>query len=366
MYPLLTLAQEVCSRKKLKASDLHFIIADNNADFKYFESSELYKQFTYSEYSVAKLRRYFSWQNFLDFFIFLKNIIQSFFFLLFNRPEKIFSKGGFVSLPFGISAFLLRIPFYLHETDSVMGLSNKILSKFAHKVFTGFPVKNVDISTNNKYIFVGNPVRAEFFVDFDKIKQTPRDTLNFLIFGGSQGAHALNEWARTFFDISKNTELLHVLEYIKKNIKVLIISGRGKSNSDVIKKINLNNKNYKHKYQLTIEEVEFLSSDFVEIIHKSDIVLTRAGGSVAELAASAKCTILVPLPTSANNHQQKNADYFASKNAVLGVRESELYSDKTYKDILNLLKSEEMQKSFTFELSKFSKPNVAGNILKYL
>ena len=345
---------------------MHFVIADNNADFKYFESSELYKQFTYSEYSVAKLRRYFSWQNFLDFFIFLKNIIQSFFFLLFNRPEKIFSKGGFVSLPFGISAFFLRIPFYLHETDSAMGLSNKILSKFAQKVFTGFPTKNETILEKNKYIFVGNPVRAEFFVDFEKIKNQPLNTLNFLIFGGSQGAQALNAWARIFFDISKNKELFSVLEKIKKNIKVLIISGKGKSNVDVIKKINLNNKNYKHKYQLILEEVEFLSSDFVEIIHKSDIVLTRAGGSVAELAASAKCTILVPLPTSANNHQQKNADYFSSQNAVLQVREKNLYTDKTYIKIIDLLKSENMQKSLAFELSKFSKPHVAQNILKHL
>ena len=125
LYPLLTLAQEVCSRKKLKVSDLHFIIADNDADFKYFESNELYKQFTYSEYSVAKLRRYFSWQNFLDFFIFLKNIIQSFIFLLFNRPEKIFSKGGFVSLPFGISAFLLRIPFYYTKQIVLWGYQIK-------------------------------------------------------------------------------------------------------------------------------------------------------------------------------------------------------------------------------------------------
>ncbi len=368
LYPLLTLAQEACC-KYLQPEDLHFIIADNNADFKYFESNDLYKKFTYSEYSVAKLRRYFSWQNFLDFFVFFKNIVFSFVFLLFNRPEKIFSKGGFVSLPFGISAFLLRIPFYLHETDSVMGLSNTILSKFAQKVFTGFPLQNSVLSNNKKYVFVGNPVRAEFFDIPDK-KNDQNDIFKILLFGGSQGAQALNEWARTFFDISKNTELVSVLQNIQKNIEVLIISGKNKLDTDTVKNINISNKdflnNVKSVYTISIQEREFLTSDFVETIHSSDIIFARAGGSIAELAASRKCTVVIPLPTSANNHQQKNAEYFASEKAVLHISEKDLYTEKTYSVVNDLLENATLQKKLSEKLGEFSRANVVENIIKEL
>ena len=367
MYPLLTLAQEVCC-KHLQPEDLHFIIADNNADFKCFESDDLYKKFTYSEYSVAKLRRYFSWQNFLDFFVFFKNIIFSFVFLLFNRPEKIFSKGGFVSLPFGISAFLLRIPFYLHETDSVMGLSNAILSKFAQKVFTGFPLQNSVLSQNKKYIFVGNPVRAEFF-DIPE-KNEKNNTLKILLFGGSQGARVLNEWCRTFFDISKNTELASVLQNIQKNIEVLIIAGKNKLDTATVKNINTRNENFlnnvKSVYTISLQEREFLTSDFVATIHFSDIVFARAGGSIAELAASKKCTVVIPLPTSANNHQQKNAEYFASENAVLHISEQDLYTEKTYSIVNDLLQNTRLQKTLSEKLGEFSRENVVENIIKEL
>ena len=361
MYPLLTLAQEVCDKQILKPENLHFIIADNNADFRYFESNNLYKNFTYSKYSVAKLRRYFSWQNFIDFFIFFKNIIKSFSFLVFNRPDKIFSKGGFVSLPFGISAFFLRIPFFLHETDSAMGLSNRILSVFAKKIFTGFPLK----TKNSKYIFIGNPVRAEFF---DIPKGNNLKTLHILIFGGSQGAKVLNEWAREFFNISKNKELENVLTLMKKNIEVLIISGKNKSNAERINKITEINNNFlsTSEYKIFVKEVEFLTSDFVQTIHNSDIVIARAGGSIAELAAAQKCTVLVPLPTSANNHQQKNADYFTSENAVLQIQETDLHKKETYKRLNELFSSEKQQKNLSNKLTEFARPHVVENLIKEL
>ena len=373
MYPLLTLAQEVCNKKILKSEDLHFIIADNNADFRYFESNDLYKTFSYSEYSVAKLRRYFDWQNFIDFFIFIKNIFSSFFFLIFNRPEKIFSKGGFVSLPFGISSFFLRIPFYLHETDSAMGLSNRVLSKFAKKVFTGFPVQNIEKVEKEKYFFVGNPVRPEFFKTINTKSDINNKNLNILIFGGSQGAQALNQWARDFFDISKNKILLNQIKNtsnlnIIEKINVLIVSGKNKSDTNKILNINKNNNNnlYLKNNYLNVKEVEFLTTSFVDEIHKADIVITRAGGSVAELAAAKKCAVLVPLPTSANNHQVKNAEYFAKNNAVLYIKEKDLFESKTSILLIELFYSKEKQKNLSKKLEKFAKKNVVQDIIKYL
>lgn len=339
IYPLLAINEYLQEHKNFSPSDVHFIIANNNSDYHYFENLP----FSYTTVSVAKLRRYFSWENFLDFFIFIKNIFSAFWFLLFHRPEKIFSKGGFVSLPFGISAFFLRIPFFLHETDSAMGLSNSILSRIATKIFTGFPSKN------SQYIFTGNPVRKDFFTipqkqnfqekDADEKKKFTKK-LQILIFGGSQGAEKINEWARIFFSSEEN----------KKN-EVLLITGKGKKSDKKIENIT---------------EKEFLTHDFISEIHKADIVITRAGGSISELAAAQKCTILIPLPSAANNHQRKNAQYFSEKKAALYLEESELFSDESVKKIEQLFSSASLQEQYKKNISSLSQPLAIENICKFL
>lgn len=117
---------------------------------------------------TGKLRRYWSWRNFSDPFLILFGFIQSFLVLLINRPKIIFAKGGFVTVPFGLAAATLRVPFVIHESDSLLGLSNKILAPFAKKLYLGFPPEaydslNLSINKANKILFTGNPVRGEIF-----------------------------------------------------------------------------------------------------------------------------------------------------------------------------------------------------------
>lgn len=304
--------------------DLHFIIADNDADFEYFTG----KNYSYTVFSVAKLRRYFSWENIRDGFRFVFNIFRACWFLYRHRPEKIFSKGGFVSLPFGIAAWIFRIPFFMHETDSVMGLSNRILERFSTTVFTGFP------SSSPRHIFVGNPVRKEFFQEPKAIVSSP---LKILVFGGSQGAKALNEWTRWFFGNQK------------KIAEVFLVTGKGKKSNNEID---------------GLREVEFLHDDFISAVWDADIVIARAGGSVAELAAAQKCVVLVPLPSAANDHQRKNAEFFAKNNAALVVQESQLYEENTTKTLLNLFSSSEQQKQLSHHLSSFAKKDTVETIVK--
>lgn len=316
--------------EKHNDTTFEFAVAKNNSD-KYLVENEGY---SYSEFSVAKLRRYFSWENFRDFFIFFKNIWKATFFLKKNRPDKIFSKGGFVSLPIGIAAKILSIPFYLHETDKTMGLSNKILSRFATKIFTGFP------SSNPNHIFVGNPVREEFFILPKQIPLTSKkNVLKVLIFGGSQGALALNAWAREFF--------------LGRNEEVLLITGKGKlskKKSDPLAK--------------NITEVEFLMKDFCEKIHEADIIITRAGGSVSELSAAQKMVVLVPLPSSANDHQRANAKFFADKNAAVYIEEEDLYTDETKKVLEEIFLSPERRKEYEKNIAPFAQKNSVEKICK--
>src|SRR5690606_9591894 len=106
----------------------------------------------------GKWRRYFSWQNFMDPFLVLMGVFQSFFILLRFRPHVIFSKGGYVSLPVVLAGFILRRKIILHESDSRMGLANRISAKLAQSVCVAFPQM---AQQNKKYVFTGNPIRKE-------------------------------------------------------------------------------------------------------------------------------------------------------------------------------------------------------------
>lgn len=327
----------------------HFVIAQNNADHEILNKTS----YEYTEIPVAKLRRYFSLENFLDFFRFIGNIFRAFSILKKQKPDCIFSKGGFVSLPLGLVAWILKIPFYLHETDSEMGLSNKILSRFAQKIFTGFPSKNPE------YISVGNPIRKEFFLENRKNEREtncnsslanqnafslPRQKI--FIFGGSQGALAINKWARNFF--SENFNSFYKLD-------ILLVTGKGKKHNPLFEEDN-------HGKRPHFSEVEFLHEEFVQKIHEADVVITRAGGSVFELAAAQKPVILIPLPTAANNHQLHNAEFFAQQDAALLIEEKNLYSQASREKIEALLSSENLKTKFSQNISKFATRDVAKKI----
>ncbi|KKQ16766.1 MAG: hypothetical protein US31_C0027G0002 [Berkelbacteria bacterium GW2011_GWA1_36_9] len=116
----------------------------------------------------GKVRRYFSWQNFLDIFIKIPlGVLQSFFYLLILNPDLVFSKGGSGSISVTVSARILRIPVFLHESDIVPGLSNQQTSKWAKKVFVSFP--KTEYFDPKRTTIVGNPIRKELLQGDAKI-----------------------------------------------------------------------------------------------------------------------------------------------------------------------------------------------------
>jgi UDP-N-acetylglucosamine--N-acetylmuramyl-(pentapeptide) pyrophosphoryl-undecaprenol N-acetylglucosamine transferase len=389
LFPLVALAnqwekisqktpEKIQNGKNLKEKlEFHFVVAQNNSDKNVLENT----RYSYSEIPVAKLRRYFSWENFRDFFRFIANIFRAFFLLKKHKPDCIFSKGGFVSLPVGLAAKILRIPFYLHETDSVMGLSNRMLAKFSQKIFTGFP------SSNPNHIFVGNPVREEFFrlpsslsekgvggegetkniplssSFWNSLKRSgeypestslqKQKTQKIFIFGGSQGSEAINTWAREFFSGEFCT---------KNNLEVLLVTGKGKGRNQ--RRDELQFVSTKQKTPENFHEVEFLHDDFIQKIHNADIVITRAGGSIFELAAAKKCTVLIPLPSAANNHQLKNAQFFSGKNAALLIEERNLFTPETKNQLSELIQDKTQQNFLAKNLATFAQKNVAEKVWK--
>jgi len=245
----------------------------------------------YYSVSSGKLRRYFSWQNLVDFFRIPIGIWQSFWLLRRLKPDIVFSKGGYVALPVVIAAWLRRIKLIIHESDSTPGLTTKISARFATKKWSTFPIpgfKQVDLPIR-QFLYHG---------DSSKYKQAGKQSL--LVMGGSQGADALNTFVQD--NLAKLTEKYYLLHVTGKG-KALDIS----DNPDYL-------------------GFEYVNQELADLYASADYILCRAGAStLVELKALNKKAILVPLPTKQSRGDQiVNAEIFVKENSVLVILEENL------------------------------------------
>lgn len=247
----------------------------------------------YQAVSCGKLRRYFSWQNFLDFLKVPVGIFGSLRILRKFKPQVLFSKGGYVSVPVVIAAWILRIPVIMHESDFSPGLANRICAKFARKICLSFEESKKFFKSKkfkNKLLVTGNPVRKSILNGNPK-KAYELTKFNsqlpvLLIMGGSAGAREISELLEKIFD-----------ELVKK-FQIIHLTGKGKTTS-------LEAENYK--------QFEYLNQELTDVYAITDLVLTRGGAnSLAELAILEKKVIVFPLSLNTSRGDQiENARLFA-------------------------------------------------------
>ena len=307
----------------------------------------------------GKIRRYFSFQNFVDILFKIPvGFMQSFFWLLKINPDLVFSKGGSGSIGVAFSAKILKIPLFLHESDVVPGMSNRWASKWAKKIFISFPT--TEYFAPEKTILTGNPIRKEI-MEGDKETAGRIFNLTFskpviLFLGGSQGAEAINDFVlRILNDLLKEYEVIHVTG--SENFR------ETEAESHVVVDEALDK--YYHPFG-------FLDEEKMKHAYKvSDLIVSRAGaGSIFEIAAIGKPSILVPLPSAAGDHQAKNAYVYAETGAALVVEQTNLtpnfFMEKVQLLFLHKDKLEQMQNAAL----GFSKPlaarAIAREILEFL
>lgn len=296
---------------------------------------------------------------------FLLGLIQAFsrLFLRKNQPDVIFLKGGFVGLPVGIVAGFLRIPYVLHESDAVFGLTNRILMKKAAKIATGVPieVEKYGLNLARKMEWVGIPVAPEFVpVSMSKQNSLKRD-LGFstkkklvVITGGSQGSEHLN------IVTSK------ILEELLEEASVGLIAGR--KYYDKMLELKEFEKWDKAKLDSDFRMWNF-SPKMDEILGAADLVISRAGATtIAELAALEKPVILVPFEKLPGGHQKKNAERLEKAQAAEVVldREMELNPRLLLKKVLELLKDDKKRKNLTKNLHEISSSDAAVRMMELL
>lgn len=282
--------------------DIHYIGSYNGIE------KELIEQFgiPYHGISSGKLRRYFSLQNFTDPFRVIKGFREAHKLIKLLRPNVIFSKGGFVSVPVVLAGKKRKIPTIIHESDMTPGLANKISIPSATKVCCNFP-ETVKLLPADKAVLTGSPIRQEL-LSGDK-----QHALNFtglderkpviLIVGGSLGAAAVNEAIR------------RILPSLLKDFHVIHLCGRGKLDP------SLNHLNGYVQY-------EYIKDELKDLFALSDIVISRAGANaICELLALHKPNLLIPLSASASRGDQLlNARSF-ERQGFSAVMEEEQLTD---------------------------------------
>lgn len=307
----------------------------------------------------GKMRRYASIFNFLDIFKLPVGFVQSLWHLYWFMPDAVFTKGGHASLMPAIAAKLFAIPLYIHESDSIPGQVNKFLGGLANKVFISFP-SSAKYFNAAKTIITGNPVRSELvsgdrnaafqFFKFDPNRKT------IFVFGGSQGAKVLN-------GLIRSSLLALAAEY-------QIIHQCGESNySDINMEIKRLTEEKAGALGETIQKsyrlFPFLNMNEMALAYAAaDIVISRAGGSVFEMALVGKPVIIIPLEGSASGHQRQNAVEFANYGAVI-IEEQNLTTHIFVNELQSILRPENYS-ALSQRIKQFATPDAADKIAEVL
>ncbi len=294
---------------------------------------------------AGKLRRYFSLLNFIDLLKIPIGLIQSLWYIFWFMPDVIFSKGGYGSIPVVFMSWIYRIPIIIHESDSIPGLSNKILARFAKKIIVAFK-ETMKYFPPQKTILLGIPIREELTQgnkeEGEKIFGLNSEKPVVLVMGGSQGAKKINEIViNTLPRLLKKCEIIHI--YGKKNFKKLEAE-YGKTQ-------------YYHIYP-------FLEIDRLKHAYAiSDIIVSRAGAtSVFGIAATGKPSILIPLSNSASNHQAKNAQSLSRIGGAFILKEKNLTMNMFLNAVFELIDNPEEAKQMGEKAKLFYKPETNQKI----
>lgn len=289
--------------KKLKNKNIDPIILHSGS----LIEKDLFSGLKTQKIITGKLHRRFSLLNVFEGFKLFIGFIQSFFLLLLIRPRIVFSKGGFCALPVLSVAKIFRFQIFLHESDSIIGLTNKLFLKNAKKVFLSFPLSLYSEKLPECTIYSGLIIRQKFLdsknIESKQIDEKP----TIFITGGSQGATRING---VIFEILPS--LLSRYNIVHQ------VGNRDFHNAeDVSNKLSVLGGEYKY-FNFSLEKGE-------EAIRKSDLVICRAGANtLGELSALSKAAILIPYRYASGNHQLKNARFFERSNAAILIREDNL------------------------------------------
>lgn len=293
--------------------------------------------------SSGKLRRYFDPKNFSDPFKVMKGFFEARKLLKKLKPDVVFSKGGFVSVPVVLAAKTRRIPCVIHESDITPGLANKICVPMAQKVCANFP-ETMKYLPEEKAVLTGTPIREELFrgnkiAGLDFCGFTANKPV-IMVVGGSTGAAALNDAVR------------NLLPTLLRDYQIIHLCGKGKAAEE-------------YQNAAGYCQFEYISKEMKDLFAAADLVISRAGAnSICELLALRKPHILVPLSAAASRGDQiLNAESFEHQGFSYVLPEEKLTNDTLLRAIQHVM---EQRQSYVEAMEKSSLNEAIPTILNLL
>ena len=302
---------------KERGYEVHYIGSYNGIEKELIEQLGI----PYHGISSGKLRRYFSWQNFTDPFRVLKGFGEARKIIKSLKPDVIFSKGGFVSVPVVVAGKQCHVPTIIHESDMTPGLANKLAIPSASKVCCNFP-ETLEHLPKEKAVLTGSPIRQELLTgDKDAALKFCGLTSGkpvILIVGGSLGSVIVNDAVRK------------VLPELLKDFQVIHLCGKGKTDESLA----------------SLEgyvQFEYIKDELKDLFALADIVISRAGANaICEILALHKPNLLIPLSAKASRGDQiLNARSFERQGFSMVLEEEELSDEVLLKAILQLYKEKD-------------------------
>lgn len=348
-YPLIAVERalrDIASEEKIADLDIIYA-ADDPYDLGLLKEDGV----RFLKIPAGKIRRYFSIRNIFDPFKTFFGIIKAFWILYLNLPDVIFSKGGYASFPLLFAARLLGVPVIIHETDSIPGRVTRWAAKFAKKIAISYP-ESIKYFPKDKSALTGNPIRREVIggtIEMAKeIFGLEEGIPVIFVFGGSQGSMKINE---SILDILK--ELLEFSQVIHQT---------GVGNINEVKKrmsITLETSKFASRYHPST----FLDEEKYKNAYKAaTLIIARSGGSIFEIAAMGVPSILIPLPSSAQDHQRENAYSYARTGAAEVIEEGNLTPHILLREIKLLMADKPRLLKMSEAASAFAKPDAAKRI----
>jgi UDP-N-acetylglucosamine--N-acetylmuramyl-(pentapeptide) pyrophosphoryl-undecaprenol N-acetylglucosamine transferase len=313
IYPGIAVAKEIVRRNK--DSEVLFVGTARGLETKIVPDNG----FQLSLINSAGLKNVGFVGKLKGLFILPKSFLEACSLIKSFKPEAVVGAGGYVSGPVLLMASLMRVPTLVMDSNALPGFTNRRLARFVDKAALTF--EEAMPFFGKKGIITGNPVRREFFEIQPKARG---EKINLLIFGGSQGARAIN---------NAMADALEFLGNFKDKLRITHQTGE----ADFEKIAEFYNRS-----EIETADVRPYISNMVEEFAKTDLIICRAGATTcAEVAAAGRAAIMIPLPTAADDHQRKNAEALQNSGAARMVLQRDLNGESLANEIIDLINAPE-------------------------
>ncbi|MDQ3077104.1 MAG: UDP-N-acetylglucosamine--N-acetylmuramyl-(pentapeptide) pyrophosphoryl-undecaprenol N-acetylglucosamine transferase [bacterium] len=348
-YPIIAITQslnKIIKDQKLVDVDIYYMAPQP------YDARALYENnLKFVRNSAGKKRRYFSILNFFDYFKTAWGLLTAIWTLFWIYPDVVFGKGGYVSFPALIAARFFRIPVVIHESDCYPGRVNLWAGKFARKIAVSYPEAS-QYFPHNKVAHTGNPIRLDILhsdnqgsLEFLGLEQ---GVPTLLILGGSQGSELIND------------VIIDILPQLVS--KYNVVHQTGPNNYGIVKntaEVVLMKSEHKHRYK-SFDHLNSLSLRMAA--GTSELIVSRAGSTIFEIAIWGIPSIIIPITESNGNHQRKNAYSYARTGAAEVIEENNLTSHIVLSEIDRIMADKQVQEKMITSAKAFSRIDAADKI----